>query len=65
MYLDDGVTVTTNAALAKKIQYTIYVQRSLAAPSTNRISVTRISTASVIVVSLPADTRLSNPPLSG
>jgi hypothetical protein len=39
--------------------------RSIDGPSTSKISITRISTLSSIVVSLPADTQLSNPPLGG
>lgn len=65
MYLDDGVTITTDVSLSMKNIYTIYVMRSLASPSTTKITVSRISTSSVIIPSIPADTRLSNAPLSG
>lgn len=65
MYLDDGETITTDVNLSKKNIYTIYVMRSLANPSTTKITVSRISTSSVITPSIPSDTRLSNPPLSG
>ena len=65
MYLEDGETVTTNVLLSNKTVYTIYVQRSLASPSTNKITVTRISTTSLITPITPSNVRLSNPPLSG
>ena len=65
MYLEDGVTITTDVTLSKKTIYTIYVMRSLASPSTTKITVSRISTSSVITPSIPANTQLSNAPLSG
>ena len=65
MYMEDGVTTTTNVLLSKKTIYTVYVMRSLASPSTTKITITRISTASLITPSTPANTQLSNPPLFG
>jgi len=54
MYLEDGVTVTTNVLESKQTIYTIYVQRSLANPSTTKITATRISTTSLITPLIPS-----------
>jgi hypothetical protein len=56
MYLEDGETITTDVDLSKKTIFTIYVMRSLANPSTTKITVSRISTSSVIIPSIPSDT---------
>jgi hypothetical protein len=39
--------------------------KSIAGPSTTKITVTRVSTTSTITIGLPSDVQLSNPPLSG
>jgi len=64
MYDADG-NVTLDSRNVTIAIYSITVQRSLNSATTNQINIQKISTSSVIKVTLPKDIQLSNPIMTG